>query len=155
MTVAARVKGGTCPFKGVQMATGQTAPVQVFPRQLAPRQISTRTSVLTGQMAPGQVYPRQLAPGHVLVHQHLPVKYLFWPIHYKCCTQYSLLIFTNTYVYNFKKHVASDVGVDQLYIPASSYETQKHLDFISKWTSVQLYDIFQKQDSIFNKTHHQ
>ena len=40
--------------------------------------------------------------------------------------------------YNFKQHVASDVGVDQLYLPASSYETQKHLDYISKWTSENL-----------------
>ena len=40
--------------------------------------------------------------------------------------------------YNFSEHVASDIGIDQLYLPASSYETQQQLDSISEWTDVYL-----------------
>ena len=40
--------------------------------------------------------------------------------------------------YNFSEHVASDIGIDQLYLPASSYETQQQLDSISEWTDVNL-----------------
>ena len=36
--------------------------------------------------------------------------------------------------YNFKQHVASDVGNDELYIPASSLKTQSNLDEIAEWT---------------------
>ena len=36
--------------------------------------------------------------------------------------------------YNFHEHVASDIGIDQVYLPASSYETQQQLDSISEWT---------------------
>ena len=36
--------------------------------------------------------------------------------------------------YNFVNHVASDIGVDQLYLPANSYTTQNSLDEISNWT---------------------
>ena len=35
--------------------------------------------------------------------------------------------------YNFLEHVASDVGIDQLYLTASSYPTQDQLDSISEW----------------------
>ena len=40
--------------------------------------------------------------------------------------------------YNFLEHVASDIGIDQLYLPASSYPTQQHLDSISSWTDANL-----------------
>ena len=36
--------------------------------------------------------------------------------------------------YNFKQHVASDVGIDELYIPASSLQTQNNLNSIADWT---------------------
>ena len=36
--------------------------------------------------------------------------------------------------YNFKEHVASDIGIGQLYLPASSYDTQPSLDYIAQWT---------------------
>ena len=36
--------------------------------------------------------------------------------------------------YNFKLHVASDIGVDQLYLPSSNFNTQSHLNSISNWT---------------------
>ena len=37
--------------------------------------------------------------------------------------------------YDFKQHVASDIGIDQLYLPASSFNTQTSLDYIAKWTT--------------------
>ena len=36
--------------------------------------------------------------------------------------------------YNFKAHVASDIGIDEQYIPAASLETQKNLNYIAQWT---------------------
>ena len=36
--------------------------------------------------------------------------------------------------YNFKAHVASDIGIDELFIPAASLETQSNLNNIAKWT---------------------
>ena len=38
--------------------------------------------------------------------------------------------------YNFKQHVASDIGIDELYIPANSLKTQGNLNNISEWTDV-------------------
>ena len=40
--------------------------------------------------------------------------------------------------YNFFEHVASDVGIDDKYLPSSNYQTQEHLNFISNWTSQNL-----------------
>ena len=40
--------------------------------------------------------------------------------------------------YNFTEHVASDIGVDQLYLPADSYPTQNNLNGISNWTEANL-----------------
>ena len=36
--------------------------------------------------------------------------------------------------YNFLDHVASDIGVDQLYLPAQGLQTQIHLDKNALWT---------------------
>ena len=40
--------------------------------------------------------------------------------------------------YNFHQHVASDIGVDMTYLPADSYNTQDHLNYISNWTDENL-----------------
>ena len=40
--------------------------------------------------------------------------------------------------YNFKEHVASDVGVGQAFLPADSFPTQDHLNFISNWSEEHL-----------------
>jgi hypothetical protein len=37
--------------------------------------------------------------------------------------------------YNFRQHVASDIGIDEYYVPASSLKTQQNIDEISHWTS--------------------
>ena len=34
--------------------------------------------------------------------------------------------------------MASDVGIDQLYLPANKFKTQENLDYISKWTNENL-----------------
>ena len=36
--------------------------------------------------------------------------------------------------YNFKLHVASDIGIDEQYIPPTSLETQNTLNSIAQWT---------------------
>ena len=36
--------------------------------------------------------------------------------------------------YNFKAHVASDIGIDEQFIPATSLETQNNLNYIAQWT---------------------
>ena len=40
--------------------------------------------------------------------------------------------------YNFMEHVASDVGMDQLYIPSHQLETQANLNRIAQWTDENL-----------------
>ena len=40
--------------------------------------------------------------------------------------------------YNFIEHVASDVGLGQSYLPADTFRTQDHLNFVSNWTTVNL-----------------
>ena len=37
--------------------------------------------------------------------------------------------------YNFKQHVASDVGVDQSYLPSININTQGYMDKIERWTN--------------------
>ena len=36
--------------------------------------------------------------------------------------------------YNFMDHVASDIGIDESFIPSSNLQTQKNLDTIARWT---------------------
>ena len=36
--------------------------------------------------------------------------------------------------YNFKQHIASDIGIDEHYVPADSLTTQANLDQIAAWT---------------------
>ena len=36
--------------------------------------------------------------------------------------------------YNFFQHVASDIGIDQTFLPPSSYSSQDKLNYISNWT---------------------
>ena len=36
--------------------------------------------------------------------------------------------------YNFKQHVASDIGVGQLYIPSDNIKSQEYLNNIQAWT---------------------
>ena len=56
--------------------------------------------------------------------------------------------------YNFSEHVASDIGIDQLFLPASSYDTQQQLDSISEWTDVNLMRLNEEKSNymIFSRT---
>ena len=56
--------------------------------------------------------------------------------------------------YNFSEHVASDIGIDQLFLPASSYDTQQQLDSISDWTDVNLMRLNEAKSNymIFSRT---
>ena len=36
--------------------------------------------------------------------------------------------------YNFTEHVASDIGINQLYLPPEAYNMQDKLEDISNWT---------------------
>ena len=40
--------------------------------------------------------------------------------------------------YNFKQHVANDIGIDEHYVPASSLQTQNILNNIAEWTDQNL-----------------
>ena len=40
--------------------------------------------------------------------------------------------------YNFHEHVASDIGIDEQFLPPDSYNTQDSLNFISNWTTENL-----------------
>ena len=44
------------------------------------------------------------------------------------------LIVSGTSSYNFKHHVASDVGIDQKYLPSQNIHSQDYADKISQWT---------------------
>ena len=37
--------------------------------------------------------------------------------------------------YNFRNHVASDVGVNQKFLPNSNFKSQQNLDVIEDWTA--------------------
>ena len=36
--------------------------------------------------------------------------------------------------YNFHNHVASDIGIDQLFVPTENLKTQTHTNKIHEWT---------------------
>ena len=40
--------------------------------------------------------------------------------------------------YDFKTHVASDIGLGQAYLPSSTFKTQEHLDSIATWSDENL-----------------
>ena len=40
--------------------------------------------------------------------------------------------------YDFFKHVASDIGIDQKFLPTESFKTQEHIDYIANWTNENL-----------------
>ena len=40
--------------------------------------------------------------------------------------------------YNFTNHVASDIGIGQSFLPADSYPTQDHLNFVANWSDEHL-----------------
>ena len=56
--------------------------------------------------------------------------------------------------YNFRNHVASDIAVDQKYLPPSSYKIQNHLDSITNWSKENLMELNEQKCNylIFSRT---
>ena len=56
--------------------------------------------------------------------------------------------------YNFNQHVASDIGIDQLFIPTENLNSQIFMDKISEWTDLKKMKLNEKktQVMIFNFT---
>ena len=56
--------------------------------------------------------------------------------------------------YNFKCHVASDIGIDQQFIPSENLQSQKTLDTIQDWTDVNQMKLNSKKSKVivFNFT---
>ena len=56
--------------------------------------------------------------------------------------------------YNFKNHVASDVGINQKFLPSSNFQTQHYLDKIEEWTdsNESKLNVGKSQIMIFNFT---
>merc|ERR1711873_367665 len=48
------------------------------------------------------------------------------------------LLFIGLSSYNFKHHVASDIGIDQNYLPPENIRSQQSLSQIEAWTSEKL-----------------
>ena len=49
--------------------------------------------------------------------------------------------------YDFYQHVASDIGIDMKYLPATTYSTQTHLNSISSWTQENLMKLNEAKSS--------
>ena len=47
--------------------------------------------------------------------------------------------------YDFSQHVASDVGIDEQFLPAHTFEAQNALNHISDWTNQNLMQINEKK----------
>ena len=56
--------------------------------------------------------------------------------------------------YNFHEHVASDVGINQVFLPPQTFETQEHLKTISRWTKDNLMKLNETKSNylIFTRT---
>ena len=64
------------------------------------------------------------------------------------------LILVGLSSYNFKSHVASDIGVDQKFLPRDNITAQGSLDIIEQWTEQNLMELNSKKSNvmIFNFT---
>ena len=56
--------------------------------------------------------------------------------------------------YNFREHVASDIGTEQLYIPSENLKSQSYMDNICKWTDVNKIKLNENKSKlmVFNRT---
>ena len=79
---------------------------------------------------------------------------------YKFVDDLSVLVLINLITaglasYNFREHVASDVGIDQLFLPSENVPAQKYMDNISRWTENNKMQLNEKKSNlmVFNYTH--
>ena len=56
--------------------------------------------------------------------------------------------------YEFESHIASDIAIDQLYLPPETFQTQEHIDSISDWTRQNLMklNVAKSNYMIFSRT---
>ena len=64
------------------------------------------------------------------------------------------LILAGLTSYNFKQHVASDIGTDNLFLPSENIQSQNNMDNISNWTNQNLMQLNERKSKvmIFNFT---
>ena len=55
--------------------------------------------------------------------------------------------------YNFKQHVASDIGIDELYVPASSLKCQENLNTIADWTDQHMMKLNEEKTKYMVSSH--
>ena len=58
------------------------------------------------------------------------------------------LIMVGLSSYNFKQHVASDVGIDQLFLPSENIQAQTHMDNICEWTDTNKMKLNEKKSKV-------
>ena len=58
------------------------------------------------------------------------------------------LILTGLASYNFKQHVASDIGVDQLFLPSDNIKSQTYLNKLSEWTDEKQMQLSEKKSKL-------
>ena len=58
------------------------------------------------------------------------------------------LILTGLVSYNFKQHVASDIGVDQLFLPSQNIKSQTYLNNIAEWTDRKQMQLNEKKSKL-------
>ena len=65
------------------------------------------------------------------------------------------LIMAGLSSYNFKEHVACDIGVDELYLPSENIQSQQNMDKICEWTDQKLMKLNEKKSKVMviNFTH--
>ena len=63
-------------------------------------------------------------------------------------TGLELVLFANLLTeYNFRQHVASDIGNDDHYVPASSLATQDNINHIANWTKENMMKLNEEKSS--------
>ena len=57
--------------------------------------------------------------------------------------------------YNFKEHVASDIGVDELDLPSENIQSKQNMDKICGWTDQKIMKLNEKKSKVMviNFTH--
>ena len=57
--------------------------------------------------------------------------------------------------YNFRQHVASDIGIDQHYIPSENIQSQSYMDSICEWTNLKKIKLNERKSNVMviNYTH--
>ena len=87
---------------------------------------------------------------------HVPVKMRFKFVDDLSLLEKLNLILCGLSSYNFRNHVASDVGIEQKYLPTENFQSQSYLEQIEKWTELNKMklNVKKSQVMVFNFTDH-